>query len=185
MEEVLPVPPGQFTVFAVVCVFTGMALGADLSLPPAIQADVVDYGELKNGRARAGLHFALWSMSTKLALAGFVVSFVLLGYFGVVQASPIKTMIAQFATVVYFGYFLYMPFYSRADIKVNVYTILFVLLYSLVTVVIMIWWWFGEVSVEITSIMTILMLAYTAYFLVLPAFLKPAIVKPVPERVTK
>ena len=122
---------------------------------------------------------------TKLALAGFVVSFVLLGYFGVVQASPIKTMIAQFATVVYFGYFLYMPFYSRADIKVNVYTILFVLLYSLVTVVIMIWWWFGEVSVEITSIMTILMLAYTAYFLVLPAFLKPAIVKPVPERVTK
>ncbi len=63
------IPEGQFTAFAVVCVVTGMALGADLSLPPAIQADVVDYDEMKNGHARAGLQFALWSMSTKLALA--------------------------------------------------------------------------------------------------------------------
>ncbi len=63
------IPEGHFTAFAVVCVVTGMALGADLSLPPAIQADVVDYDEMKFGRSRAGLQFALWSMSTKLALA--------------------------------------------------------------------------------------------------------------------
>jgi len=63
------IPEGHFAAFAVVCVVTGMALGADLSLPPAIQADVVDYDELKNGRSRTGLQFALWSMSTKLALA--------------------------------------------------------------------------------------------------------------------
>ena len=63
------IPEGAFAAFGVVCVITGMALGADLSLPPAIQADVVDYDELKNGRSRAGLQFALWSMSTKLALA--------------------------------------------------------------------------------------------------------------------
>ncbi len=63
---------GQFAAFAVVCLVTGMALGADLVLPPAIQADVVDYDELRFGRARAGLQFSLWGMSTKLALAAAV-----------------------------------------------------------------------------------------------------------------
>jgi Na+/melibiose symporter-like transporter len=49
-----------------------MALGADLALPPAIQADVVDYGELQSGQAQPGMLFALWSMGTKLALAAAV-----------------------------------------------------------------------------------------------------------------
>lgn len=60
---------GDFAAFMAVCVVTGAALGADLALPPAIQADVVDYDRLRSGRSRAGLQFALWSMSTKLALA--------------------------------------------------------------------------------------------------------------------
>ncbi len=60
---------GDFAAFMAVCVITGAALGADLTLPPSIQADVVDYDRLRSGRARAGLQFALWSMSTKLALA--------------------------------------------------------------------------------------------------------------------
>ena len=53
-----------------VCVVTGMALGADLSLPPSMQADVVDFDTLRTGQRRAGMFFALWSMSTKLALGG-------------------------------------------------------------------------------------------------------------------
>lgn len=63
------IPAGGFAAFAAVCAVTGMALGADLALPPAIQADVVDYDALRNGRARTGLLFALWSLSAKLALA--------------------------------------------------------------------------------------------------------------------
>lgn len=63
------IPAGGFTAFAAVCAVTGMALGADLTLPPAIQADVVDYDALRHGRARTGLLFALWSLSAKLALA--------------------------------------------------------------------------------------------------------------------
>jgi len=63
---------GQFIAFAVVCLITGMGLGADLSLPPAIQADVVDYHELRSGRSQAGLQFALWGMGTKLALAAAI-----------------------------------------------------------------------------------------------------------------
>ncbi len=60
---------GAFAAFAVVCLCTGLALGADLALPPAIQADVVDFDRFKFGADRAGLLFALWGMSTKLALA--------------------------------------------------------------------------------------------------------------------
>lgn len=63
------IPPGAFTAFFIVCLLTGASLGADLALPPAIQADVVDYDAWKNGEARAGLLFALWSMATKLAQA--------------------------------------------------------------------------------------------------------------------
>jgi Na+/melibiose symporter-like transporter len=66
------IPQGSFEAFAIVCVVTGMALGADLALPPAIQADVVDYDRLRSGRERTGLQFALWGMSTKLALAAAV-----------------------------------------------------------------------------------------------------------------
>ena len=60
---------GDFLAFGAICVITGMALGADLVLPPAMQADVIDYGALQNKGARAGLYFSLWGMSTKLSLA--------------------------------------------------------------------------------------------------------------------
>ncbi|MCG8508798.1 MAG: MFS transporter [Rhodospirillales bacterium] len=63
------IPEGGFLPFLIVCVITGAALGADLALPPAMQADVIDFDTLRTGQARAGLFFALWSMGTKLALA--------------------------------------------------------------------------------------------------------------------
>ncbi len=66
------IPPGGLPAFAAVTLITGMALGADLVLPPAIQADVVDYDALRHGAARAGLLFALWGLATKLALAAAV-----------------------------------------------------------------------------------------------------------------
>jgi len=61
--------PGAIIAFGVVCVVTGVGLGADLALPPALQADVIDFDTLRNRQNRAGLFFALWSMVTKLALA--------------------------------------------------------------------------------------------------------------------
>lgn len=63
------IPAGAFTAFFIICLATGASLGADLALPPAMQADVVDYDEWKNGEARAGFLFALWSMATKFAQA--------------------------------------------------------------------------------------------------------------------
>lgn len=66
------IAPGDWPSFLVVCVVTGAALGADLALPPAMQADIVDYDDWKFGRQRAGVLFALWSMASKLALAASV-----------------------------------------------------------------------------------------------------------------
>ena len=63
------IPAGGVWLFAAVCLITGAGLGADNALPPALQADVLDYDEYKTGKQRAGVCFAIWSMSTKLALA--------------------------------------------------------------------------------------------------------------------
>ncbi len=60
--------PGDETAFFVICLVTGAALGADLALPPAMQADVIDLDTLRTGAARAGFYFAVWGMGTKLAL---------------------------------------------------------------------------------------------------------------------
>ena len=60
--------PGDEAAFLVICLVTGAALGADLVLPPAMQADVVDLDRLRTGAARAGFYFAIWGMGTKLAL---------------------------------------------------------------------------------------------------------------------
>lgn len=60
---------GQMAGFAVICAVTGAALGADLALPPAIQADVDDWDQYRFSKGRTGLLFALWNMANKLALA--------------------------------------------------------------------------------------------------------------------
>jgi Na+/melibiose symporter-like transporter len=60
---------GQWTVFAGVCLLTGLGLAADLALPAAILADVVDEHSAQGGGGRAGLYVALWSLTGKLALA--------------------------------------------------------------------------------------------------------------------
>lgn len=63
------VAQGDVILFALICVLTGAGLGADLVLPSAMQADVVDMDRLETGKRRTGLYFAMWGMTTKLALA--------------------------------------------------------------------------------------------------------------------
>lgn len=75
--------------FLAVCVATGLALGADLVLPPAMQADVVDLDTLRTGESRAGLFFAAWAMSGKLSLAlGLGLAFLLLDRAGFASGGP-------------------------------------------------------------------------------------------------
>ncbi|NVK43319.1 MAG: cytochrome bc complex cytochrome b subunit [Oceanospirillaceae bacterium] len=54
-------------------------------------------------------------MASKIMLAIFAVSFVILGYLGVVASTPTRTLIAQICTALYFAYFLLMPIYTRME----------------------------------------------------------------------
>jgi Na+/melibiose symporter-like transporter len=84
--------PGMTMAFAVVCVGTGFALGADLMLPPAIQADVIDVDTAVSGEQRAGVYFAAWGLATKLALALAVgIAFPLLAWSGFDPAASLRT----------------------------------------------------------------------------------------------
>ena len=62
---VLWLGPGDTLGFLIICLATGAGLGADLALPPAMQADVIDLDTLNHGEARAGLFFAAWTMAQK------------------------------------------------------------------------------------------------------------------------
>jgi glycoside/pentoside/hexuronide:cation symporter, GPH family len=58
---------GDSTAFAVICVMSGAALGADLALPPALLARVIDANG--HGGSREGTYFGLWNLVNKLNLA--------------------------------------------------------------------------------------------------------------------
>jgi len=60
---------GDLLAYGLICLFTGIAYGADLALPASLQADMVDLDRHYSGSRRAGLLFGLWGMATKLAAA--------------------------------------------------------------------------------------------------------------------
>lgn len=67
--------------FAVVCVLSGLALGADLALPPAMLAEVITQEQHKG--KREGAYFGLWNFAAKLNLAlAAGISLPLLGWLG-------------------------------------------------------------------------------------------------------
>jgi len=93
---------GDFAKFLVICLLSGAALGADLALPPAMQADVVDLDELTSGQARAGLFFAAWSMAQKFGNAAAVgIGLPLLEFFGYAPGSGqgLFALVALYAVV--------------------------------------------------------------------------------------
>jgi len=92
--------PGQAEVFALVCIITGLCLGADLVLPPAIQADVADWDRLRYRLNRTAGLFSLWNMATKLALAvAAVVVLPALGALGLEQEPPTATALGALALI--------------------------------------------------------------------------------------
>ncbi len=58
---------GALLPFAVICVLSGAALGADLALPPALLAGVISAAG--HSGQREGAYMGLWSFATKLNLA--------------------------------------------------------------------------------------------------------------------
>jgi ubiquinol-cytochrome c reductase cytochrome b subunit len=52
---------------------------------------------------------------SKVMLAVFVISFFVLGYLGTIPPSKGATALAQICTVLYFAYFVLMPWYTRVE----------------------------------------------------------------------
>jgi len=100
MAFLAPDAPGAY---AAICAGTGLLLGADLVLPPALQTDVVERDTARSGIARGALYFGVWSMATKAALAAAVgVGFVGLDLGGYVEGEALDahatyTLLALYA----------------------------------------------------------------------------------------
>lgn len=67
----------------------------------------LDRSPVKSIRYKGGLY--------KLILAVFLVAFFILGYLGVLPPTPGRTIVSQICSVIYFGFFLLMPWYSKVD----------------------------------------------------------------------
>lgn len=81
--------PGDIQLFLLVCLISGLSLGADTALPASLQADVGDIDHRLSGRQRTGLLYGLWGVITKLALALAVgIAFPLLELAGFEAGSP-------------------------------------------------------------------------------------------------
>jgi GPH family glycoside/pentoside/hexuronide:cation symporter len=76
---------GDLGWFVAICVITGLPLGAELVMPPSMQADVVDMDARESGSetGRAGTLFGIWGVATKVPLAvGVGIAFPLLAAAG-------------------------------------------------------------------------------------------------------
>ncbi len=75
---------GDTTAFMIICILSGLGLGADLALPPSILADVIDDDDKRGLGRNEGAYFGLWNLVMKmnLALAAGIAlpSLALLGY---------------------------------------------------------------------------------------------------------
>lgn len=63
----LELGPGDTGGFMAVCLLTGLALGADLAMPPALLASVI--ARHPDAGTREGAYFGVWNFTTKLNLA--------------------------------------------------------------------------------------------------------------------
>lgn len=66
---VLLLEPGSLIGFLIVCIVTGICLGADLFLPASMQSDYARQLEESENLALNGLMFGIWGIATKSALA--------------------------------------------------------------------------------------------------------------------
>ncbi|MEX0584983.1 MAG: cytochrome bc complex cytochrome b subunit [Natronospirillum sp.] len=54
-------------------------------------------------------------MISRVGLVVFSIAFVVLTYLGIQQVTPLNTLLAQICTLIYFAFFLGMPFYTRME----------------------------------------------------------------------
>jgi Na+/melibiose symporter-like transporter len=93
--------PGETMPFAAICILSGLALGADLALPPALLAGVI--AKAGHGGSREAAYFGVWNWGVQLTLAlAAGIALPLLGWFGYVPGQ-------QGATVALAGAYALLP----------------------------------------------------------------------------
>jgi len=93
---------GDAAAFLAICLISGLALGADLAIPPSMQADVAEYEYWRTGRDRTSLMFGFWSMAVKLAFAfSVLISFLALEWLGFRIDSPTESNNVRALAVIY------------------------------------------------------------------------------------
>ncbi len=86
---------GDEIAYGVLVFLSGIGFGATIAIPSAMQADVIDYDELRSGQRREGQYVGVWSIARKLAAAvGVGASLWLLDLVGYVpnveQSEPVR-----------------------------------------------------------------------------------------------
>lgn len=96
--------PGDAALYGVLVCLSGVGFGATLALPSSIQADVLDYDELRSGLRREGLYVGLWSIAKRLAAAiGVGAGLGLLGLAGYEPNAPQSETVKLTLRVLYAG----------------------------------------------------------------------------------
>ena len=91
--------PGDAFSYGIICVLSGMALGADLALPPSIIADRVN---VRKSEAEATQYYALIAFIPKVALAiASGIAFLTLEYLGFVAGKENPPIVMQGLIILY------------------------------------------------------------------------------------
>lgn len=91
--------PGDVVAYGIICVLSGMALGADLALPPSILADRVS---AQKTESEATQYYALLAFISKLSIAmASGSSFLILDYLGFIAGTPNSPETLQGLIVLY------------------------------------------------------------------------------------
>ncbi len=126
---------------------------------------------------------------TKLAIAMFVISFIILGYLGVKPATGPLTLAAQFFTLIYFLFFFLMPAFTRVEGERSMSTMVLFTISMIMLLGTLFYWWSATISNDsslttFVIIYSVLSLIATYILGIKPLFIKADPTKVVPERVT-
>ena len=95
-----------FPLFGLTAKFWGFLVMAAAIVLPAV-LPWLDRSPVRSMRYKGSL--------SKIMLAIFIVCFFILGYLGTVHPTPARTVLAQVCTLIYFAYFVLMPWYTRIE----------------------------------------------------------------------